>query len=71
MLWHLQVDVYSPFKGVLEHLWTLWELVVLAQPFMILGPSPGTAPLVHQAVKMFSPTKNTAHTCMIDQHDAC
>lgn len=36
-----QVDVYTPFSALLQHLWALWELVLLAEPLLVLAPSPG------------------------------
>lgn len=35
-----EVDVYSPLQAHVNRLWTLWELVLLAQPLMIVGLSP-------------------------------
>lgn len=36
-----EVDVYTPLRGVLKQLWTLWELMLLAEPIMVVGPTPG------------------------------
>ncbi len=36
-----QVDVYTPFQAVLRHMWTLWELVLLAEPLLVAAPTPG------------------------------
>ncbi len=38
----LQVDVWLPLEAVMEKCWVLWELIVLAQPLMVIAPSPGT-----------------------------
>ena len=37
----MQVDVYTPLRDVLDQAWTLWELTILAQPLLIIAPSPG------------------------------
>lgn len=37
----MQVDVYSPFRSVLERIWAVWELAILAQPLLVVAPSPG------------------------------
>ena len=37
----MQVDVYTPFSALLPQLWALWELVLLAEPLLVLAPSPG------------------------------
>ncbi len=37
----LQVDIYTPFSALLQHLWTLWEVLLLAEPLLVLAPSPG------------------------------
>ena len=37
----LQIDVYTPFSALLQHLWQLWELIMLAEPLLVLAPSPG------------------------------
>lgn len=37
----VQVDAYTPFSALLPHLWALWELVLLAEPLLVLAPSPG------------------------------
>ncbi len=36
-----QVDVWLPLEAVMEKCWILWELLVLAQPLMVIAPSPG------------------------------
>ncbi|KAL6776012.1 hypothetical protein ACKKBG_A19430 [Auxenochlorella protothecoides x Auxenochlorella symbiontica] len=35
------VDVYSALQPVLQHLWTLWELLVLGRRLAVIGASPG------------------------------
>ena len=37
----LQVDVWQPLQEVAEKCWVVWELMVLAQPLMVIAPSPG------------------------------
>ena len=37
----LQADIYTPLRTVLDRLWTLWEHVVLAEPLLVIAPSPG------------------------------
>ena len=36
-----QADVWLPLEAVVEKCWVLWELTVLAQPLMVIAPSPG------------------------------
>ncbi len=36
-----QVDVYTPLRNVIKQVWALWELMMLAQPLLVVGPSPG------------------------------
>lgn len=36
-----EVDIYTPFSALLHHLWTLWEVLLLAEPLLVLAPSPG------------------------------
>ncbi|OAY81084.1 Protein DENND6B [Ananas comosus] len=33
-------DLFSSFRGLLLHLWTLWELVLIAAPLLVVAPSP-------------------------------
>jgi hypothetical protein len=40
----LQVDVWLPLQAVVEKCWVLWELMILAQPLMVIAPSPGVPP---------------------------
>ncbi|DBA96088.1 TPA: hypothetical protein ACH3X1_001584 [Trebouxia sp. C0004] len=35
-----EVDIYTPFSALLQHLWTLWEMLLLAEPLLVLAPSP-------------------------------
>ena len=37
----MQADVWSTLKEVVERAWVLWELMILAQPLLVLAPSPG------------------------------
>lgn len=43
LTWHAraQVDIWSALAEVAEQAWTLWELLLLAQPLLVLAPSPG------------------------------
>jgi len=38
----LQVDVFTPLCAVVSRVWALWELLVLAEPLMVVAPTPGT-----------------------------
>ena len=38
-----EVDVWTPFTAVIEQLWTLWELVLLGEPLLVMAPTPGPA----------------------------
>ena len=37
-----ELDIYLAFQGVVLHLWTLWEIMLLNEPIMVMGPSPGS-----------------------------
>lgn len=37
----VQADIYTPLRTALDRLWTLWEHVVLAEPLLVIAPSPG------------------------------
>lgn len=37
----VQIDIYTPFNALLQRLWQLWEMVMLAEPLLVLAPSPG------------------------------
>ena len=39
----MQADVYTPLRAALPALWTLWELMALGEPLMVVAPSPGAA----------------------------
>ena len=36
--------MWQPLQEVAEKCWVVWELMVLAQPLMVIAPSPGNAP---------------------------
>jgi len=46
LLWngHLfaDLDIFLAFQGVIQHLWALWEMMLLNQPLMVMAPSPGS-----------------------------
>jgi len=50
----LQVDIYTPFSALLQHLWTLWEVLLLAEPLLVLAPSPGHTSAAMNLYVMFS-----------------
>ncbi|CAL4913641.1 unnamed protein product [Urochloa decumbens] len=33
-------DLFAAFRGLLLHLWTLWELMVVGEPVLVVAPSP-------------------------------
>ncbi|KAL5218835.1 hypothetical protein ABZP36_019519 [Zizania latifolia] len=33
-------DLFAAFRGLLLHLWTLWELMVIGEPVLVVAPSP-------------------------------
>ena len=37
----LQVDVYTPLKAMLDKAWIVWEMTLLAEPLLVVAPSPG------------------------------
>ena len=36
-----QVDVFTPLCAVVSRVWALWELLLLAEPLMVVAPTPG------------------------------
>jgi len=54
-LWNLvttaQADLWTPMREVAEQAWVLWELLVLAQPLLVVAPSPG-APAPHRTASL-------------------
>lgn len=45
-----QVDIYTPMKAMLSKAWVLWELTMLAEPLMVVAPTPGPPPSHHTIV---------------------
>lgn len=45
-----QVDIYTPMKAMLAKAWVLWELTMLAEPLMVVAPTPGPPPFHHTVV---------------------
>ena len=37
----VQVDVFTPLCAVVARVWALWELLMLAEPLMVVAPTPG------------------------------
>lgn len=35
-----EADLFVSFRGILLHLWTLWELMILGEPLLVIGPTP-------------------------------
>ena len=35
------MDVFTPLRAVLDRAWVLWELTMLAEPLMVVAPTPG------------------------------
>ncbi|PKA64872.1 hypothetical protein AXF42_Ash011474 [Apostasia shenzhenica] len=33
-------DLFGSFRGLLLHLWTLWELMILGEPVLVIAPTP-------------------------------
>ncbi|XP_038984913.1 protein DENND6B isoform X2 [Phoenix dactylifera] len=33
-------DLFAAFRGLLLHLWTLWELMLLGEPILVIAPTP-------------------------------
>ncbi len=73
----LQVDIYTPFSALLQHLWTLWEVLLLAEPLLVLAPSPGDTSaamnlhdVFHMPVRteLHDSTRSRGFICM---HSAC
>lgn len=34
-----EANIHESFKGMLDHLWTLWELALLGEPLIVVAPS--------------------------------
>ncbi len=73
----LQVDIHTPFSALLQHLWTLWEVLLLAEPLLVLAPSPGDTSaamnlhdVFHMPVRteLHDSTRSRGFICM---HSAC
>lgn len=51
-------SAYDCFKEVLTHLWTLWELTLLAEPTIVMGTSPlASSDAVLSLVALVSPVR--------------
>ncbi|KAK8967368.1 hypothetical protein KSP40_PGU005611 [Platanthera guangdongensis] len=35
-----EADIFVSFRGLLLHLWTLWELMILGEPLLVFAPTP-------------------------------
>lgn len=35
-----EADLFVSFRGLLLHLWTLWELMILGEPLLVFAPTP-------------------------------
>lgn len=58
----LQVDVFTPFSALLQHLWALWEMMLLAEPLLVVAPSPGEQPLPPPLpLNSITPSSQTKH----------
>ena len=50
------INIFFSFRKLLSKLWTLWELVLLGEPILILSPSPTiSSEAVLSLVSMISP----------------
>lgn len=66
----LQVDVFTPFSALLQHLWALWEMMLLAEPLLVVSPSPGGSlppplPQQHQTSPPCLPTLQLLQRCFV------
>lgn len=34
-----EANVYASFKGIMDHMWTIWELALLGEPLIVVAPS--------------------------------
>ena len=57
-----QVDIYTPLCEVLDQAWVLWEILVLAQPLMVVSPTPG-APRFRFATENAVPLEAIMQCC--------
>ena len=65
----LQVDVFTPFSALLQHLWALWEMMLLAEPLLVVAPSPGEQPPppLPLPLNIITPSSQTKH-CLPTPH---
>jgi hypothetical protein len=38
-----ELDIYTPMSHALHHLWTVWELLMVGEPLMVVSPFPSSA----------------------------
>ena len=38
---HSHVDCFTPLRAALPQLWTLWEILMLGEPLLVVAPTPG------------------------------
>ena len=61
-----------PLQEVVEKCWVLWELMILAQPLMVIAPSPGAPPARLKTASLCGfhtgdTTWNAAYPCELPQ----
>lgn len=50
--------LYHHFKDILQDLWLLWELILLAEPLVVMAPDPGVcSEAVVSLVNLINPVR--------------
>lgn len=62
--------MYSALQPVLQHLWTLWELLVLGRRLAVIGASPGAKPAGIGRVQMGLGKRGVALQSWLDRVNA-
>lgn len=53
--------LYHHFKDILQDLWLLWELILLAEPLVVMAPDPGVcSEAVVSLVNLINPVRMVA-----------
>lgn len=66
--------LYHHFKDILKDLWLLWELMLLAEPIVVIAPDPGVcSEAVVSLVDIINPVSTliTSGSCTIINHMVC
>lgn len=67
------VDLFSPLSCILQHTWTLWEIMMLGDPLMVVSPSPAmSSSTVYSLLSLVGPFPyNNQYRPFFSVHDPC